>query len=195
MLYLNLISIHLIWSLFKNLFNFILNDVDSLFHLVVEERVVTAFHHQARGSRWRSSGAQSSHIFIGKWPREDINILGEMLGRFGFGGQWDTLLIDPSEGYLNSSNIVSSSDFGDKRACNEFWRSWSSKWGISFSLNPFFFAVRDKTLRIVTHTNMELELVDSWHHNIASFIFRNKAINALLAEVGDSNSSSFILFV
>jgi len=42
---------------------------------------------------------------------------------------------------------------------------------------------------------MELELVDSWHHDIASFVLRNKAINALLAEVGDTDSSSFVLLI
>jgi len=58
---------------------------------------------------------------------------------------------------------------GDELASDKFG-GVGSKRGVGFNLNALFLAVGDKTLWIIAHADMELELIDSWHHNFTSLV-------------------------
>lgn len=104
-------------------------------------------------------------------------------------------MVNPSQGDLNTRDIMSVTNLCDKVASDKISFARSSQRGIGLDLHSSFLTERNDALRIFSHTDMELDLVDSRHQHVSCLVSRREAFKAFLAEVGDSNRSSFLLVV
>lgn len=141
------------------------------------------------------SCVQNIHFIWSKRPWENANVVSQVLCWGCFGRKRDSLFPDPSQSHLNSWNSVILPNLSDQISGYELSLTSATKRWVSLDLYSSIFAERDYILRILSHTDMELNLVDGRHNYITSLIVWLKTFETFLTEIRNTNGSCFSLLI